>query len=554
MPASEKRISVSSGPSDYSKKNNVDVNVVDLESLEAEIQPEPIDDYIFGKDRNLKRGLKQRHIQMLTLVGVFGTGLFLSSGSTLHLTGNVGMVLSYLFIGIIVGLNQLAQIEISCLMPVTGAVIRHGEHFVDPAFSFALGWIGIYSSIIPNEFSATALIMNYWSDLNPAVWITVFLAVIIACNSYNVRFYGEIEFFFGCLKVFLILGLIIFCITMGLGGVRNVDRIGFRYWKDSPFREYYTDGSLGKFLSWWKASSSVIYSYGGISGISYYAGETQNPRHSIYLAGKRIFFRVFIFYMLTVFGLTLILSAKNPDIANSTGDSNGSPFVIAIKDAGIHGLPSVINAVVLTSAFSASNLGILLTSRNFFALAAKGQAPKIFLKTNKHGLPYYGVILALLFLTLAYMNASSGASTVFGWFQSLTSANLLVNWIAISINHIALQRALKAQGYSRDDLPYKMPFAHVGAYVSLFFLVILLLTGGYHNFLNGNFNVSSFISSYFVIPLYLVLFLFWKFFKKTSLKKPEDVDLMSLFKHVEQNPEQLPEKNRGWRVIKYLWE
>lgn len=542
----------SSAASSFPKKNKVDVNVHDLESYTEEL--EEIDDYIFGADKNLSRGLKQRHIQMLTLVGVFGTGLFLSSRRTLHLTGNVGMILSYLFIGVLVGLNQLAMIEISCLMPVTGSYIRHGEHFVDGAFSFALGWVGIYLSIIPSEFSATALIMRYWSDLNPAVWVTVFLAIIIVCNCWKVRFYGEIEFFFGILKILLILGLIIFSLVMDLGGVKGVDRIGFRYWKETPFREYYTDGGVGRFLSWWKASGSVVYAYGGVAGISYYAGETQNPRHSIYTAGKRIFFRVFGFYMLTVFGLTLILSAENPQIANSTGDSTGSPFVIAIKDAGIKGLPSIINVIVLTSAFSASNLGVMLSSRNLFALAAKGQAPQFFLKTNRFGLPYVAVIVSIGFMPLAYMNASSGAATVFGWFQSITSANLLVTWIAISINHISLQKALKAQGYSREDLPYKMPFAHIGAYISLFGFLLLLLTGGYHNFLKGNFDVSSFISSYFVIPLYAFLFFLWKFWKKTKIRKSSEVDLVSLFRHVKENPETIPGRHHGWRMVKYLWE
>lgn len=538
-----------------SETSSTNKNVTDVEVLEVDsLRQSSIEDVVFEREKNLDRGLKQRHIQMLSLVGVFGTGLFLSSGKTLYLTGNVGMLLSYLFIGILVGMNQLAIIEMSCLMPVTGSYIRHADHFVDSAYSFALGWIGVYQHILPSEISATAVVMGYWSDVNPAVWITVFMVIIILCNSWKIRFYGEIEFFFGCLKVLLISGLIIFSIVMDLGGVKNVDRIGFRYWKETPFKEYYTTGSLGAFLGWWKASSSVVYAFGGVNAISYYAGETQRPRHSIYTAGKRIFFRVFVLYLLTVFGLTLILSSKNKKIANTTGDSTGSPFVIAIKDAGVKGLPSVINAIVLSSAFSAANMGLVQTSRNLFALATKGQAPKFFLKTNRFGLPYWGVLISALFMPLAYMSASKSASTVFGWFQNLTSANLLVTWIAIDVNHIALQKALKAQVYTRDDLPYKMPFANIGAYVSLFFFIILLLTGGYTNFLNGNFDISSFFSAYFVIPLFAVLFFFWKFFKKTHIRRSEEVDLQTLFKDVDENPETLPPPNRGWRLIKYLWE
>lgn len=531
-------------------KKNVDVTVADVESTLSL----PVEEGVFHAENNLERGLKQRHIQMLSLVGVFGTGLFLSSGKTLALCGNVGMVLSYLFVGILVGMNQLAMIELSCLMPVTGSYIRHGEHFIDGAFSFSLGWICVYLAILPSELAATSVVMGYWSDLNPAVWITIFLVVIIACNSWKIRFYGDIEFGFGVLKILLIVGLILLCAVMDLGGVKNVDRIGFRYWKQTPFMAYYTDGSLGKFLSWWKAVGLVVFSFGGVNAVSFFAGETQRPRYSIYVAGKRVFYRVFVFYLLTVFGLTLILPADYPGLANSTGDSTGSPFVIAIHGAGIKVLPDIINAIVLTSAFSAANLSMFQTSRDLFALAAKGQAPKIFLRTNRFGLPYCGVIVTALFLPLAYMSASTSSSTVFGWFQNLTSANLLVTWMSIDINHIGLHRALKAQGYTRKDLPYTMPFADYAAWISLVFFIILLLTGGFTNFLKGNFDISSFFSSYFVIPLYAVLFLGWKFFKKTSFRKPLEVDLLSLFRDVKENPEEIPPPHHGWRVIKYLWE
>ncbi|SGZ51046.1 CIC11C00000000556 [Sungouiella intermedia] len=113
--------------------------VIDIESTHSGV------DEIFGEEKRLNRGLKQRHIQMLALVGVFGTGLFLSSGTTLYLTGNVGMFLSYLFVGALVGLNQLANIELSCFVPLTSATVRQTEHFIDESYGFALGWIQVYA-------------------------------------------------------------------------------------------------------------------------------------------------------------------------------------------------------------------------------------------------------------------------------------------------------------------------------------------------------------------------------------------------------------------------
>ncbi|SGZ51009.1 CIC11C00000005010 [Sungouiella intermedia] len=521
--------------------------VIDIESTHSGV------DEIFGEEKRLNRGLKQRHIQMLALVGVFGTGLFLSSGTTLYLTGNVGMFLSYLFVGALVGLNQLANIELSCFVPLTSATVRQTEHFIDESYGFALGWIQVYAGLMPGELAATALVMHYWSDLNPAVWLSIFIVIIVALNSYSIRFYGEVEFGFGCLKILLITGLILLSVIIDLGGVPKIDRIGFRYWKESPFKAKYKLGSAGKFLAWWKASSSTIYAFGGISSISFFGGETRNPRRAIYVAGKRIFYRVFVLYILTVLGLTLILSSKDSAIASPTGDATGSPFVIAIERAGIKGLPSIINALVLSSAFSAANLSMVHTSRNLFALASKGQAPRIFLKTNKRGLPYYGVILAGIFMPLSYMNVSSGSSTVFGWFQSLTSSNLLIGWISISLSHIGLQRALKAQGYTRNDLPYTMPYAHVGAYILLFFFVILLLTGGFPNFIKGHFAIGSFFSSYFSIAYFAVFYIFWKIWKRTKFIEPTEVDLQSLFIKVQETPEPPAEPLKGWKVLTLLW-
>lgn len=263
--------------------------------------------------------------------------------------------------------------------------------------------------------------------------------------------------------------------------------------------------------------------------------------------------RVFTLYFLTVFVLTLVLSSKDSEIVSPTGNAAGSPFVIAIKRAGIKGLPHVINAVVLTSAFSAANLSIIQGSRSLFALASKKQAPSIFLKTNKQGLPYFGVIAVSLFIPLAYMSSSSSSSTVFLWFQNITSSNLLLGWCSISLNHIFLTKAMKVQGYSRKQLPYTFKYAPQAAWISLFFSALILLTSGFSNFLQGNFLISSFFSSYFVIPLFAVLYIFWKCFKGTKLIKPEDVDLASLFANYEENPEPPLEPLKGLQWLTLLW-
>ena len=157
------------------------------------------------------------------------------------------MILAFVLVGIVVAANQISTLEVACLMPVTGSNIRHVEHFVDKSFGFALGYVNVYSAIIPSELAATSVVVSYWTDINPAVFITIFGVVIIAVNSYKVKWYGEVEFF-RVLKVLLILGLVIVGLVIDLGGAPNHDRLGFRYWKDpGPFAERFVTGSTGKF-------------------------------------------------------------------------------------------------------------------------------------------------------------------------------------------------------------------------------------------------------------------------------------------------------------------
>ena len=536
-----------SASSDSKSATAKNVDLVEIESWNSSTSGE--ERGVLEYDRTLLRqGLRQRHIQMLTLVGVFGTGLFLSSGGTLKKTGPVGMLIGYVLVGIVVGCNQVAIAEVASFLPATAATVRHSEQFIDEAVGFAFGWISVYAAIMPAELSATAVVMTYWTDVSPAVFITVFGVLFILTNLYSVRFYGEIEYFFGWLKIILIVIIIITSLVIVCGGGPNHHAIGFQYWRDpGPIAEYIYTGARGRMTGIWSAISSIVYSYGGVQNIAILAGETKNSRHAIFHGAKNIFVRIITLYLITVFFLTMIVPYNDPRIASGTGTAQSSPFVIAINNAKIHVLPHIINAIVLTSAWSAGNLSMVEGSRNLFSLAAKNQAPKIFLKTTKRGVPYYGVAFVAIFLPLAYMSVSATSSTIFSWFQGLTSSNLLLRWILISANHIHMDRALRAQGYTRKDLPYSTRFGPFAAWFSGIMSFVFLITGGFTNFIPGQFKIESFFTSYFIIPLSIGLFTFWKLFKKARYLRPEEVDLKSIFTDIEENPEDIPELNWTWK-------
>ncbi len=184
-------------------------------------------------------------------------------------------------------------------------------------------------------------------------------------NILHAGAYGECEFVFASLKVITITGLIILGIVLDLGGGPNHDRIGFRYWKNpGPFTQF-SDiaGSKGRFLAWWAVMTQAAFSFLGTEIVAIAAGEAKNPRRNIPKAIRRVYIRILLFYIGGVTIIGLLVPSNNPDLNLTQSDAAKSPFVIAIKAAGIKGLPSVINAVLLTSAWSAASSDLYTSSR-----------------------------------------------------------------------------------------------------------------------------------------------------------------------------------------------
>ncbi len=177
--------------------------------------------------------------------------------------------------------------------------------------------------------------------------------------------YGEAEFAFASIKVITITGLIILGVVLDLGGGPNHDRIGFRYWKTpGPFAQFDgIGGPKGRFLAWWAVMSQAAFSFFGTEVVAIAAGEAKNPRRNIPKAIKRVYIRILLFYIGGVTIIGMLVPYTNPDLNLSESDAAKSPFVIAMTTAGIKGLPSVINAALLTSAWSAASSDLYTSSR-----------------------------------------------------------------------------------------------------------------------------------------------------------------------------------------------
>ncbi|KAI1657468.1 dicarboxylic amino acid permease [Daldinia decipiens] len=509
--------------------------------------------------RSLSRGLGQRHLSMIAIAGAIGTGLFLGLGGAIQTAGPLGALLGYAIVGLIVCAVTFALGEVAALLPVTGSFVRHAEFLVDPALGFAVGWNLVYGAAlsIPSELTAICVLFTFWTeDIHPAVYIMSFIVLTFGVGISFVRVFGEVEFVFALLKVLLIVFLIIFDIIVAAGGIPGIPATGFKYWHNpGPFVEYIASGNLGRFLGFWSVLASAVFSFAGVESIAMPAAELRNPARAIPRACKRVFIRVLLFYMLAIFVVGLLVASDDERLSDSPGTAAQSPFVIAVSAAGISAIPSVVNAIVITSAWSSSNQTLLSGTRVLYALALKGQAPRVFLRTTSWGTPYVCVMFYTAFMFLSFLSLDSSALTVFWYLIDLTAASILVSWITILINHIRLKLAMAKQGIPVSRLPWHNWWSYYTSILALVMCIIILLTGGFEVFTAGNWDASGFISAYLDMPLVLCAYLIYKYVKKTRVASLKSIPLDDAILQADQYPDEPEEKSGGWkRAISWLWD
>jgi amino acid transporter len=511
-----------------------------------------------GEIRLVKQGLHQRHIQMIALAGTIGTGLFLSSGRAIARSGPLGALLGYTIIGVAGSAVVFAVGEMGALVPLNGGVVRYAMLFFDPALGFANGWNQVYSYLvsIPAELAAAAIIVEFWVTVNNAIWITVFGVLMLATALLFVRVYGELEFGFSMIKIMLVIGINIMALVITCGGGPDGQSIGFRYWRNpGPFVQYLdVPGSWGQFLGFWTTLNNALYAYSGMENISVAAAETRSPRQAIPKAARRIFARVFLFYILSIFMVGMLVPSNDPTLLRSTGNASQSPFVIAARRAGIHAVPSIINAAVLTSAWSAGNSNMLGGSRILFGLAMHGHAPKFFTKVNRFGAPYVAVALIGVFMGLGYMTLSDSASTAFTWLQDIVSISTLVNWMCICIIYLRFHYGCRKQGIDRHrELPWAAPLQPYLTWIALVLFTLLLFTGGYSTFMRRHWDTETFVSSYLNIPIILGLYFGYKLWGRTAMVPLEEIPIRPFIQAYREEPEPEPKRRTWWRRLNILW-
>ena len=413
----------------------------------------------------LKRGLKNRHIQLIALGGAIGTGLFLGSASVIQ-SARPGIILGYAIAGFIAFLIMRQLGEMVVEEPVAGSFSHFAYKYWGSFAGFASGWNYwvLYVLVAMAELTAVGKYIQFWYPEIPT-WVSaaVFFVVINAINLTNVKVFGEMEFWFAIIKVIAVVAMIIFGGWLLFSGNGGPQATVSNLWDQGGFLPH---GFTGLVMM----MAIIMFSFGGLELVGITAAEADNPEQSIPKATNQVIYRILIFYI----GSLAVLLSLMP-WTRVTADT--SPFVLIFHELGDTFVANALNIVVLTAALSVYNSCVYCNSRMLFGLAQEGVAPKAFAKLSKRAVPAKGLTFSCICLlggvVMLYVNPS-----VIGAFTMITTVSAILFmfvWTIILCSYLVYR---KQRPHLHEKSIYKMPLGKLMCWVCMafFVFVVVLLT------------------------------------------------------------------------------
>ncbi|MGO1449545.1 MAG: amino acid permease [Brevibacterium aurantiacum] len=456
-----------------------------------------------GESRELKRGLKSRHLQMIAIGGAIGTGLFLGSGGTISQAGPGGALLAYAVIGIMVLFVMQSLGEMSTHLPVAGSFHTYGSKYVSPSFGFAMGWNYWFNWAITlaAELVAAGVIMSFWlPDVPSWVWAAIFLALLTGLNFLSAKAFGEGEFWFAAIKVTAVLAFLVLGVLM-IAGIIGGESPGMSNWTrdEAPF--------VGGWVSIISVFMIAGFSFQGTELVGVTAGESANPRRDMPRAIRTVFWRIMLFYIGAIIIIGFLLPYSDPSLLASANneDVTASPFTLVFERAGIAVAASVMNAVILTAILSAGNSGLYASTRMLYAMAKEGTAPRLFARLNERGVPVMALLATAVIGLFGFLSEVMGDGGAYTWLINVSGLSGFIVWVGIACCHFRFRRAYVKQGHDIADLPYRAPLFPVGPIIALVMLVIVIIGQNVEAVVNG--RVLEVASAYIGLPAFLLLWL-----------------------------------------------
>ncbi|WP_288762025.1 amino acid permease [uncultured Lacticaseibacillus sp.] len=393
--------------------------------------------------------MESRHLLMISLGGVIGTGLFLSSGYTIHQAGPIGTILAYGIGAVVVYLVMLCFGELAVAMPETGSFHVYADRFIGPGTGFTVAilyWL-TWTVALGSEFTAAGLMMQKWFPGSPTwVWSLLFMVVIVVSNALSVRFFAETEFWFSSIKVVAIVAFIV------LGALAIVGVIHLDGYQHAPLLHnltkdgWFPTGFKGVFTT----MLTVNFAFSGTELIGVTAGETKDPAHNIPQAIRTTLMRLVIFFIGSIFVMAALIPWQDAGV-------NQSPFVLVFNRMGLPFAGDLMNFVVLTAILSAANSGLYASTRMLWSLAHEGMISRRFAQTSRRGVPLLALAVSMVGGILALASSVVAAGTVYLVLVSISGLAVVIVWMAIALSEINFRRQWLAQGYTVSELKFRTP-------------------------------------------------------------------------------------------------
>ncbi len=471
----------------------------------------------------LHRALKARHLTMIAIGGSIGTGLFVASGASISQAGPGGAMVAYILIGLMVYFLMTSLGEMAAFMPVSGSFATYGAKYVDEGFGFALGWNYWYNwaVTIAVELVAAQLVMHYWFPDVPGVWWSAaFLAVMFLLNALTVRGFGEAEYWFALIKVVTVVAFIGVGLLMIFGILKGAPANGWGNLTigDAPFA-----GGLPALMG---VAMIAGFSFQGTELIGVAAGESENPRTTIPRAVRQVFWRILLFYVFAIFVIGVLIPYTDPNLLKTdVTDIGVSPFTLVFRHAGLAFAAGVMNAVILTAVLSAGNSGMYASTRMLYNLATEGRAPKVFAKLSPGGVPRNALYATTAVGALCFFTSLYGDKTVYLWLLNTSGMTGFIAWLGIAVSHYRFRKGYVKQGYSLDQLPYQSKWFPFGPLFAFVLCLVIALGQDYQAFLANRIDWAGVAATYVGIPLFVVVWLGFRFLKKSRFVRYEDMEI-----------------------------
>lgn len=464
----------------------------------------------------LRRGLSARQVQMIAIAGTIGTGLFLGTGRSLAKGGPASLLICYSLMGFVVYITLLLLGEMATQYPVAGSFNAYAARFVSPSYGFALSWNYWFNDAVSvaSDLTAAQVLLQYWTPWHPWVISLVFWVFLVGVNAIHVKSYGELEYWLASLKVATIIVFAIVGIAVNAGANSEHKYIGFRNWRieGAPFV-----GGFGGFANVFVTAS---FAFGGTESLGITAGETVNPSRNMPKVVKFVFWRIMIFYVLTVLLIGLNVPWNYPNLSSKSVTT--SPFTIIFQEAGSRFAASFMNSVIMTSVLSAGNHALYAGTRVLYGLssATQPQAPRIFSRTTTNGVPLPALLLTSSISVLCFGSSFVGNGVLWGWLQNLVGVSNQIAWLSIGLASWRFRTAWIRQGRSMHELKFHASWTWPwGPFFVISCVSFMIIVQGWSSVI-PKFSVVDFISFYIQIPLMVVMFWAWLLIQRFRRRSP----------------------------------